>query len=553
MSDEPVIEQGPVPGEDDPESATWRSWTGAPETGAPDDLVGVVLGGTYRLTRSLGEGAMGRVYEAQHTRIEGKRFAVKVLHPELVQHAELRERFHREAEAAALLDHPNAVSVFDVGETDDGRPFIVSELLTGEDLSDLLSRVRTLSVPRAVHVVRQVAKALAAAHERGVIHRDVKPDNVFLMGDPGRPRAKVLDFGISRLDKGGKQLTKLGTVIGTPSYMPPEQGRGQRVDHRADVYGLGAILYRALTGVAPHDKGNPADTLVDVLTQELVRPRALEPRIPEAIEQLIVRAMAREPEQRFATMQAFDDALAPFDIDEQGNVAQGALAPAAGAGAAFGSSALGRAGRAGTTAAPTILSRAPAFGEARLEALGAAGPTAGTARLELALLALLGSLWLWLALFGAVTGIALLAGAGGRHGLEASTAVLAALGAGCVLASACGALAFQHRAAWRDAALASVLADRLRAPVLAGLCAYGSLAVLVRAAESLLLGSPLGVGWPAWDLLLLVLSLSAAGGATLLWRDGRRPSERCIVATLGLVMAVVVVVAVVLVRGQLER
>jgi len=259
--DEPEIEKHTLlgaelrGGKDADASEEWEmgSWTGAPVATDRDNLTGVVLGGTYRMLRMLGEGAMGRVYEAQHTRIEGKRFAVKVLHPEFVDHQELRVRFHREAEAAALIDHPNAVGVYDVGETEDGRPYIVSELLAGEDLIELLQRVGTMSVASAIRVARQVAKALAAAHARGVIHRDVKPDNVFLTGDKAQPVAKVLDFGISRLEQSGKQLTKLGTVMGTPWYMTPEQGRGQRVDHRADIYGLGAILYRALTGVAPHD------------------------------------------------------------------------------------------------------------------------------------------------------------------------------------------------------------------------------------------------------------------------------------------------------------
>ncbi|MBI4951125.1 MAG: serine/threonine protein kinase [Myxococcales bacterium] len=344
MSGDPKIDVGPALGAarrvtDDGEVSTsveMGSWVGAELGSERDDLIDVVLGGTYRLLRVVGEGAMGRVYEAQHTRIAGKRFAVKILHPELVRHEDVRERFLREAEAAALVDHPNVVGVYDVGATADGCPYLVAELLAGEDLSGRLEREGTLPVARAVRIARQVAQALGAAHARGVIHRDVKPENVFLTGDPARPMVKVLDFGISHLDKSGKRLTKIGTVMGTPWYMPPEQGRGQRVDHRADIYGLGGILYRALTGVAPHDKGDPGATLLDVLTQDLVAPRVLAPALPAPLEAILLRAMARRAEDRFATMQELEEALAPYDT-ERG--AAPAAAPGLGAGPAAGAQA----------------------------------------------------------------------------------------------------------------------------------------------------------------------------------------------------------------------
>ena len=344
MSGDPKIEVGPPPGaargvSDDGEVSTsveMGSWVGGELASDRGDLDEVVLGGTYRLVRVVGEGAMGRVYEAQHARIAGKRFAVKILHRELVRHQDLRERFLREAEAAALVDHPNVVGVYDVGETADGRPYLVAELLGGEDLSGRLEREGTLSVASAVHIAGQVARALAAAHARGVIHRDVKPENVFLTGDPARPTVKVLDFGISHLDRSGRRLTKIGTVIGTPWYMPPEQGRGQRVDHRADIYGLGGILYRALTGVAPHDKGDPGETLLDVLTQELVSPRVLAPAIPASLEAILLRAMARRAEDRFATMQELEQALCPYDTEGGGAPV---AAPGLGAGLAAGAQA----------------------------------------------------------------------------------------------------------------------------------------------------------------------------------------------------------------------
>ena len=536
------------------------SWTGAPVATERDDLTGVVLGGTYRIVRMLGEGAMGRVYEAQHTRIEGKRFAVKVLHPEFVDHQELRVRFHREAEAAALIDHPNAVGVYDVGETKDGRPYIVSELLAGEDMIELLQRVGIMSVPSAVRVARQVAKALSAAHARGVIHRDVKPDNVFLTGDKSQPMAKVLDFGISRLDKSSNQLTKLGTVIGTPWYMPPEQGRGQRVDHRADIYGLGAILYRALTGVAPHDKGNPADTLVDVLTQELVPPRAVNPAIPEPLEAIIQKAMARNAADRHATMEELDRALAPFEAEATtdepapaGAAGPGAAAAQQGAGAAPGSTRPFQR-RTGPGAAPTILTSA-----SRLARRGGTQPDMEAAagesqRWTLLLLGALAALGIFLGLYGAVIALVLLARGGLGGDVGAGAVVLVGLGVASAVAAAVAAATYRWRSCWHDPDLAARLVSRLQGPVLAGIGCYGLLAALLRAVEPSLQGRPIGLAWPVWDLLLLLLSLSAAGGVALTGAlpASRRPWDRLVLLGAGLTLALIMVVAIVLLRGELR-
>lgn len=523
------------------------SWVGAPPAkDREQDLEGKVLGSTYRVVRLLGEGAMGRVYEAQHTRIERKRVAVKVLHAELLRHEEVRVRFHQEAEASALIDHPNAVSVYDVGGTEDGRPYLVSELLAGEDLSDVLGRIGKLSVPRAVRIVRQVSRALAAAHEHGVVHRDVKPDNIFLTGDPARPRAKVLDFGISRLEKSGKQLTKLGTVIGTPSYMPPEQGRGQRVDHRADIYGLGAILYRCLTGEAPHDKGNPGDTLIDVLTQPLKPPRSFDPTIPEQLESIIVKAMAREADDRFASMKEFDDALAPFE--NAGGRATSTTIPDAPAPAAAGA----MAGNTSRTA-PTILTRDPAVTAAQYLGLAAADDEPPDAhRWTLLFLTTLGAAWLFLALFGVVTALVRIAGGGFEATLGTGAAAGIVIGVGCTVAIGVGMAAHRYRASWRDPDLAKRLASTLRSPVLAGVSCYGLLAALLRLAESSLMGRPLGLAWPVWDLLLPLLSLIAASAPVLIrplfW--GRRPWDRVAMLAVGAVIAVIVVIVTVLVRGE---
>src|SRR5450432_3921210 len=281
---------------------------------APDDedpIIGQLLDGSYEVLRVIGEGGMGRVYEARHTRLHTKRFAVKLLHHELARQPEVVTRFQREAEAASVLTHPNVVGVYDVNTSADGRPYIVAELLQGEELGNYLERVAKLPVVEAVHIVRQVCHALSAAHAHGIVHRDVKPENVFLAGPSAT--VKVLDFGISKVAETSDGLTKTGTVMGTPDYMAPEQARGDRVDARADIYAAGAILYRALTGRKPFEGTDPMAILTAVLTQEPKRPSTLEQSIPLALELVVQRTMAKTPSERFPTMLALEQALAPFD------------------------------------------------------------------------------------------------------------------------------------------------------------------------------------------------------------------------------------------------
>src|ERR1700679_3842028 len=171
-----------------------------------------------------------------------------------------------------------------------------------------------MPVGAAVRIVRQVCKALVGADDRGVVHRDMKPENVFLTGDPASPLAKVIDFGISKLDdRPGTALTKTGMIMGTPSYMAPEQARGERVDHRADIYAVGAILYCALTGQRPFDKGDPTATLTAVLTTDPPRPRSLEPTIPAPLEMIIQKAMAKRPQDRYESITGLYEELAAYE------------------------------------------------------------------------------------------------------------------------------------------------------------------------------------------------------------------------------------------------
>lgn len=276
-----------------------------------DPLLGQQLAGMYEILRVIGEGGMGRVYEARHTRLSKKRFAVKLLHHELARQPEVVTRFQREAEAASALGHPNVVTVVDVNATADGRPYLVAELLEGDQLGDYLDRVQRLPAGEAVRIARQVCRALTAAHAIGIVHRDVKPENVFLT--QGSELVKVLDFGISKLGESAEALTKTGVVMGTPDYMAPEQARGDRVDARADIYAVGAILYRALTGHKPFEGLDTMATLTAVLVQQPARPSVLQADIPLGLELVVQRAMAKRPDERYQTMLELDEALAPFE------------------------------------------------------------------------------------------------------------------------------------------------------------------------------------------------------------------------------------------------
>jgi serine/threonine-protein kinase len=256
---------------------------------------------------------MGRVYEARHMRVPGKRFAIKLLLDEFAHQPELLARFEREAQSAATIDHPNVVEVVDVCRFEDGRPFIVTEFLVGEELGALLDRVGKLPIDASIRITRQICRALMAAHAKGIVHRDMKPENVFLVGDLTSPRVKIIDFGISKQSDGNAKLTRTGMVMGTPAYMAPEQARGEHVDHRADVYGVGGILYRCVTGHKPYDGEDGAMVLTQVLTEEPRRPRAVEPSVPGELEIVIERAMARDTEDRLPTMADFEAELAALD------------------------------------------------------------------------------------------------------------------------------------------------------------------------------------------------------------------------------------------------
>jgi serine/threonine protein kinase len=291
----------------------------AAESKDDDALIGAVLRDTYKVDRLLGEGGMGRIYEAHHTRITDKRYAIKVLRPEYVASPKVRARFEREVEAIARVEHPGVLSIIDVGKTSSGSPYMVSELLAGLDLMAYLRRFGALHADRVVHIGCRIAEALEATHGKGVIHRDIKPSNVFLLGafEPFGPewdRVKIIDFGLSRLLSRDDQLTEAGMVMGTPAYMSPEQAQALGTDQRTDIYGVGAVLYAAATGVPPFREGTPQQTLLAVMARDPVRPRELKPAISDHLEAIILRAMAKRPEERFASMAALRIALSKLEL-----------------------------------------------------------------------------------------------------------------------------------------------------------------------------------------------------------------------------------------------
>ncbi len=280
------------------------------------DRTGQIIDGKYKLVRMLGEGGMGSVYEAEHVVIN-RRCAVKFLHPELATNAEVVKRFIREAQAASAVRHKGIVDIYDVGTTADGAPYLVMEFLDGCSFSTLLGGGRRLPAGEAVDVAVQALSALSVAHKHGIVHRDLKPDNLYLVQTPDSPASvKLLDFGISKLTLAGSpqdRMTRTGTVLGTPYYMSPEQAAGRPdVDHRSDLYSMGVILYEAVTGRVPFEGDNYNQLIVKIFTESFPAPREIAPDVPEALEQVILKAMDRDPGARYQDAPEMVAALVPL-------------------------------------------------------------------------------------------------------------------------------------------------------------------------------------------------------------------------------------------------
>ncbi|HSD86905.1 MAG TPA: serine/threonine-protein kinase [Kofleriaceae bacterium] len=274
-----------------------------------DMLLGQTIG-PYRVARLLGVGGMGRVYKGVHPQI-GSRVAIKVLSRECSDRRDLVDRFFAEAKAVNVIRHESIVNVLDLSMLPDGRPYIVMEYLDGSPLASILEHAQQggyrLPIGGTARLAAEVLDALHAAHAKGIVHRDLKPDNIFVT--PGG-RAKVLDFGIAKLQPElGGSATHTGSLLGTPHYMSPEQAAGRPVDHRADLYAMGVILFECVTLSRPFS----AESLFDLLRMHIEAtppsPRMLRPDLPPALEQIIYTALAKHPDQRFASAQAMSMAL----------------------------------------------------------------------------------------------------------------------------------------------------------------------------------------------------------------------------------------------------
>ncbi|WP_437803800.1 protein kinase domain-containing protein [Sorangium sp. So ce693] len=288
-----------------------------PAMSSPDETTiapGDVLLGKYRVESVLGRGAMGLVVAARHLALD-ERVAIKVLLPKYVRDPEILQRFLREGRAAVRVRSQHVVRVADVGTLESGAPYMVMDHLEGRDLAAVLAESGRLAVPVAVELVLQVCEALAEAHAQGIVHRDVKPSNLFVTRNAdGSPCVKVLDFGISKMTHAEDHaLTRVGGVLGSPLYMSPEQLRSSSdVDGRADIYSLGVVLFELLTGRTPFFAQELAQLVYLVTQGEPQRPRALRPDLPEPLEQVILAAIARDRDRRFPTVADLALALVPF-------------------------------------------------------------------------------------------------------------------------------------------------------------------------------------------------------------------------------------------------
>jgi eukaryotic-like serine/threonine-protein kinase len=270
--------------------------------------------GSYRIIGKIGEGGMGAVYVAEHTLI-GRQAAIKVLQREMSHRQDLVTRFFNEARAATAVKHPGIVEIYDFGYHTDGSAYIVMEYLEGETLAARLRRTRTLPAARAAALGRQVAGALGAAHARGIIHRDLKPDNIFIVRDPDitdGERTKILDFGIAKLaacDQPGISKTRTGEVMGTPTYMSPEQSKGAgNVDARTDLYALGCILFEMVCGRPPFVAEGGGEVMAQHIFAPVPAPSSIAPVAPQ-LEQFLLRALAKDPAHRFQSAEEMSAAL----------------------------------------------------------------------------------------------------------------------------------------------------------------------------------------------------------------------------------------------------
>ncbi len=282
-------------------------------SGASDDpYVGRELG-DLRIIGRLAEGGMATLYVA-HDAAAGRCVVVKVLLPQLARDASIVQRFFDEAKAAQAIAHPGVVEIYEVDRDRHGRPYMAMEYVHGETLEARIKREGRLQSEDAVEIARQIADVLAAAHKAGIVHRDLKPENIILTKDaakPGQVRVKLLDFGVAKLARpGGKALTRIGDILGTPLYMAPEQCRGDaNVDHRVDLYALGCVLYTMLCGRPPFSSRIPTQVIYSHMNHPVAPPRMFLPGIEEKLEELVLGLLKKDPDERPQTADAVVEIL----------------------------------------------------------------------------------------------------------------------------------------------------------------------------------------------------------------------------------------------------
>jgi eukaryotic-like serine/threonine-protein kinase len=308
-----------------------------------DTLINTLFDGRYRILRRLGSGGMANVYLAEDEEL-GRRVAIKILNDRHASDDSFVERFRREAKNAAGLSHPNIVSIYDRGEAE-GTYYIAMEYLEGRSLKDRIVAEGPLPIPAAIEATRQVLRALGFAHRGGIVHRDVKPHNVLLAQDSAERRYKVTDFGISRTS--ASQMTEAGSIVGTAQYLSPEQARGAPVDQRSDIYSVGIVLYELLTGQLPFTGETPLEIAMKHLSEIPKPPSSVRPEISPDLDMVVLRALAKDPDERFDSAEDMDAELA--------RVASGSAVTAETADAATAV----LAGEGIAESAPTMISRRP--------------------------------------------------------------------------------------------------------------------------------------------------------------------------------------------------
>jgi serine/threonine protein kinase len=285
-------------------------------TSSPEHPGTELIAGKYKILKMLGRGGMGSVWEGQHVSL-GTRVAIKFIDSDHAHSTDARARFETEAKSAASLQSKYAIQIYDHGVTEDGRPYMVMEFLSGEPLDKRIERIPQLPLTEVARIIQQVSRGLAKAHEKGIIHRDLKPENIYLVvdDDEGGEIAKVLDFGIAKL-RGDGQLglssgTRTGAILGTPYYMSPEQARGLKdIDHRSDLWSLGVIAYRCAVGRLPFDGESVGDLLVKICTSPVPVPSHLNPALPQMFDGWFAKALERDPNGRFSSAAELAESLA---------------------------------------------------------------------------------------------------------------------------------------------------------------------------------------------------------------------------------------------------